>query len=371
MKRILYLFVFFVCMNFCNSHVMEWKRLRSAPDPIEPSPRAMGTWVYDPETELSYYGFGLKEVYFGTNDTYYNDMWEYDVNSKKWTELETFGDIPEPRAYHCATIFNGVYYVWGGTMSVHNTPYPNYVFYGDLYALNLTSFEWSMIDLSWQPQAPTSRGGCTCVRKDNIWYLVGGGNLSGQKNDVYSLDFNTFQWTRLIENSYVTGPQGRANGAIGMRGNDIYWLVGESATSATTAVQHNDVWKFSLVSLDWTKVEEKRLWIEHLADVAFTSDDENIYIQGGDRPTTEKCCMAPTTETSDTLYIFDMKKEKFYKFEQKDYGIPSTKRSSMILVDSKFRHKSLLNRGGYEFSTFDQVGTKYNYGTWEMMLNRK
>lgn len=46
-------------------------------------------------------------VIFGGRDDslknpYYNDIFAYKIVEKEWTLLEVFGEIPRPRAAHCA-----------------------------------------------------------------------------------------------------------------------------------------------------------------------------------------------------------------------------------------------------------------------------
>ena len=51
----------------------------------------------------------------GTDGQYhYNDIWSFDLRSRKWTELQCIGHIPSPREGHAAAIVDDVIYVFGG-----------------------------------------------------------------------------------------------------------------------------------------------------------------------------------------------------------------------------------------------------------------
>lgn len=51
----------------------------------------------------------------GTDGQYhYNDTWAYDVNTRRWTELQCIGFIPSPREGHAAAVVDDVIYIFGG-----------------------------------------------------------------------------------------------------------------------------------------------------------------------------------------------------------------------------------------------------------------
>lgn len=51
----------------------------------------------------------------GTDGQYhYNDTWAYDVNTRRWSELQCIGFIPSPREGHAAAVVDDVIYIFGG-----------------------------------------------------------------------------------------------------------------------------------------------------------------------------------------------------------------------------------------------------------------
>lgn len=77
----------------------------------------------------------------GTDGQYhYNDTWAYDVNTRRWTELQCIGYIPSSREGHAAAVVDDVIYIFGGR-GVDGKDL------GDLAAFKLSSecsFFWSM-----------------------------------------------------------------------------------------------------------------------------------------------------------------------------------------------------------------------------------
>jgi hypothetical protein len=60
-------------------------------------------------TEFTDHSFG------GTDGQYhYNDTWAFDINTRKWSELQCIGFIPSPREGHGAALVDDVVYVFGG-----------------------------------------------------------------------------------------------------------------------------------------------------------------------------------------------------------------------------------------------------------------
>ena len=49
-----------------------------------------------------------------TNSVRFNELYSYEFDKRKWTLLETNGDIPQPRTFHRAVNFNNIMYTLGG-----------------------------------------------------------------------------------------------------------------------------------------------------------------------------------------------------------------------------------------------------------------
>jgi hypothetical protein len=69
---------------------------------------------------------------YGKLDGFFNDIWSFDISTRKWTELRYTGSIPSPRHHHAAVLIDDVMYVFGGLAS-------RGTYLGDLTALNLSS----------------------------------------------------------------------------------------------------------------------------------------------------------------------------------------------------------------------------------------
>jgi hypothetical protein len=150
----------------------------------------------------------------GGNDgsRFFGDLWQLDTATWTWTQVETKGVAPSPRAGHTATVVGEpphTVLVFGG-VDAHGPR-------GDMHALALDSLTWS------QPQtqgtAPSPRAGHTAVAVGGSKLLVfGGGYLDRVFNDLHLLDVESKVWARPSDSGALPGPRaGHSCTAVGPR----------------------------------------------------------------------------------------------------------------------------------------------------------
>lgn len=188
-------------------------------------------------------------VYGGVNDladstsNYLDDLWEYDVIEKKWTERELSGEPQHPRAFHTAVWYRDRMYIFGGCnghgrfnklftikangerqsvplsagMLTPSTRYCHsavvfegsmYVFGGkcggrnsnkrlsDLYSCNLDTGVWQVRELA--GDHPPPRSAHTALTHERIMMIFGGRNSDGECcEDFYMFHFDTQLWRKI------------------------------------------------------------------------------------------------------------------------------------------------------------------------------
>jgi len=81
------------------------------------------------------------QIYNGPDGYLFNnDLHTFDIETKKWEEVETTGDIPSKRSQHSSILYKNFLFIIGG----HDSNY----FYRDFYYLNLNNLEWKKFDLN-------------------------------------------------------------------------------------------------------------------------------------------------------------------------------------------------------------------------------
>jgi dynein heavy chain len=141
----------------------------------------------------------------------FNDVWIFDTKSGQWSQpppgqTETLEDgtsrfkrdwpnCPEPRGAHSATLIGDRMYVFGG---YGGDGYASRDF-NDLHVLDCYSWEW--IALETTGDVPPPRSGHQAVAVGTDLYVFGGWNSVEEFDDMYVLDTELLEWTKLHEAS--------------------------------------------------------------------------------------------------------------------------------------------------------------------------
>eukprot|EP00897_Mesotaenium_endlicherianum_P000842 jgi/Mesen1/10759/ME000909S10083 len=119
-----------------------------------------------------------------------NDVYVLDLATNVWELLETTGAPPSPRADHATTITDeGNLLVFGG--GSHS------FCYNDIYLLNTQTNEWSQPETKGELPAP--RAGHAGVLVGTSWFLIGGGDTKGGVTDTVTLDVVSLEWSVVAE----------------------------------------------------------------------------------------------------------------------------------------------------------------------------
>ncbi|KAI8903838.1 hypothetical protein EDD86DRAFT_195319 [Gorgonomyces haynaldii] len=114
---------------------------------------------------------------FGGQDPFrlVNDLYCYSLNTKQWSLLKTFGQIPEPRKGFTMVKYQHYLLVYGGGNGTH--------FSDELFVLNTRTLHWQR----YMMRGPGKRRSHSCfVYKDSM-FLFGGGNGQQGLNDLWIL----------------------------------------------------------------------------------------------------------------------------------------------------------------------------------------
>ncbi|KZT24236.1 hypothetical protein NEOLEDRAFT_1208291 [Neolentinus lepideus HHB14362 ss-1] len=110
--------------------------------------RAKATWeLFEPSSGLKpahqtghvCINYGDRVIVFGGTDgqDHYNDTWEFNLTTHKWTELQCIGYMPAPREGNAAALVDDVMYIFGGR-GVDGKDL------GDLAVFKITNNRWFM-----------------------------------------------------------------------------------------------------------------------------------------------------------------------------------------------------------------------------------
>lgn len=227
----------------------------------------------------------------------FSDMWKFNPYTLEWTWIKgpgTSGLSPSYGTINVSNINNtpgarlvpltwvdnfGTFWMYGGSNQ-------NGQRHADLWKYDVTTNMWTWVDGSQLTNAieingtkgvpanintPGSRGETTVAWVDasnNLWFYGGQINTSSNYfNDVWKYNITTGQWAWMDGNNFF---QPNANPVYGTKGvpnntndpgarnayshwkdiNGNLWLCG--GTNGSTGPVYNDIWKYDMVTLQWT-----------------------------------------------------------------------------------------------------------------------
>ncbi|MGF1468489.1 MAG: Kelch repeat-containing protein [Sandaracinaceae bacterium] len=233
---------------------------------IGPSPRSSAIAAYDADRDrLIVFGGNVSTSAFSLQGT--SSGYALDLESGEWTEIAPTGDAPGPRLFHGSVVAGDRLYVYGGTPSFGGP------FYGDLWALDLTTDTWRRID-DGEGTAPDARFGpelfLDAERERLIMAMghdVGPPTGPGNLNDVWAFDLRSEAWSLLQPGDTLDNPDAGfcdfppdftmpQDGAPERRYSFVHVQDGTTAFvfgGKTDCGNINDVWALDLGTAVWTQ----------------------------------------------------------------------------------------------------------------------
>ena len=165
-----------------------------------PAARVNGTLTWDSKRKRLWL-FGGNDSADGARYGPLNDVWSFDPDTRKWTEHEVEGRIPEARLFHAALYDaqrDALVFYGGSDESAFTTAR----YFGDLYTLSLSDLRFVRSHPG-GPSAPPHRFWAQLVydaARDR--YLLFGGHDDqelGNRNDLWSFDPEARSWRQLQE----------------------------------------------------------------------------------------------------------------------------------------------------------------------------
>ncbi|CAM6044702.1 unnamed protein product [Sphagnum compactum] len=148
-------------------------------------------------------------------------VWSFDLQTHLWTKIAAKGEIPAARSGQSVTRAGSILIMFGGEDSKGHKM-------NDLHILDLKSLMWLPLHTtSCRGTGPSPRSKHVAAMYDDRFLLLfGGASKSKPLNDIYALDFETMEWSRL--KSKGASPSPRAGHAGVLVGDKWYIVGGES-----------------------------------------------------------------------------------------------------------------------------------------------
>ncbi|MGH0178583.1 UNVERIFIED_CONTAM: hypothetical protein FKN15_078047 [Acipenser sinensis] len=193
-----------------------------------------------------------------------NEIWIYNMESRRWKKRATEGDVPQSMSGSCAVCVDGVLYLFGGHHARGNT--------NRLYRLPLRSTDtlhWEkMKELKGMPPTSKDKLGCWVYKNKLVFfggygYVPQGTHLGtfeydvtsfwannaprGWNNHVHVLDLETCAWSQPVTKGNPPAP--RAAHACATVGNRGFVFGGRYRESRL-----NDLFSINMDTWEWTEI---------------------------------------------------------------------------------------------------------------------
>ncbi|BBN19454.1 hypothetical protein MPTK1_8g10800 [Marchantia polymorpha subsp. ruderalis] len=142
-------------------------------------------------------------------------VWSFDLEMDCWTKVATKGEIPSARSGQTVTRAGSILIMFGGEDAKGRK-------LNDLHILDLKSLMWLPLHTSGNGPSPRTKH-IAEMYDDRFLLIFGGVTRSKISNDIFALDFDTMEWSRLKTRGLPPTPRA---GHAGVLVGDKWYIVG-------------------------------------------------------------------------------------------------------------------------------------------------
>eukprot|EP00250_Pteridium_aquilinum_P012890 c21008_g1_i1 orf=658-2391(-) len=145
-------------------------------------------------------------------------VWSFDMEKENWSKVEAKGELPVVRSGHSVTRAGSVLILFGGEDAKGRK-------LNDLHMFDLKSSMWLPLLAMGSVPSPRSKH-VAAIYDDRLLLVFGGASKSKYLNDLYALDFEAMEWSRLKTRGVSPGPRAECAGVLF---NDKWYIAGGEA----------------------------------------------------------------------------------------------------------------------------------------------
>ncbi|XP_024392053.1 uncharacterized protein [Physcomitrium patens] len=143
------------------------------------------------------------------------EVWSFDLEMECWTRITAKGEIPAARSGQSVTRAGSILIMFGG-----ETPKGQKL--NDLHILDLKSLMWLPLHTSGSGPSPRTKH-CAAMYDDRYLLIFGGASKSKPLNDLFALDFETMEWSKMKTKGITPSPR---SGHAGILVGDKWYIAG-------------------------------------------------------------------------------------------------------------------------------------------------
>lgn len=216
-----------------------------------PLPRANATLEFcaDDKHKECFYLFG-GEYFDGIENVVLDELFRFDALKREWRQVLT-APRPAPRCAHSCVSYKSCLYIFGGELATSD----QYHHYRDLWKFDINTLKWTEITAK---NPPSARSGHSCIVWKNFMVLFGGffEALRETKwySDVHVFNLQTETWMDVPQSRLAVKPEPRSAFNMALFGTDKAVVHGgfsklKTTNAAAETKVHSDAWVLNLAPL--------------------------------------------------------------------------------------------------------------------------
>ena len=284
----------------------------------------------------------LTMLYGGTGNKFVtlSDLWMFDHQESTWTQIERKeGKAWPPALKDASAVMCGKhFYVIGGKSGKTSVN-------GQIWKFDLSLREWIVVnnDSNEEQVKIASKFGhfTTCV--DNSYILMFGGSDVNDNfyNQVYVFSLINYQFTEIkpVGNSPVISPRMYAPILYSAMSHSSIYVFGGYVKSGNGSVNTDDMWKFSLITKEWTQINKQQVWPPARSGQSIfqtSTSSSAFFIFGGE---------ALSSQGMNDVWYFDMILEQWHVVKSLNV-VPTGRLGSMVIQRSLSAPNQFILFGG-------------------------
>lgn len=145
------------------------------------------------------------------------EVWAFNTKTENWSRIEAKGDIPVARSGQSVTKAGSMLIMFGGEDAKGRK-------LKDLHMFDLKSLMWIPLKTTGAGPSPRSKH-VAAIHNDRFLLIFGGASKRKALNDLFSLDFETMEWSKMKTRGSAPSPRAGSGGVL--YGDKWYIIGGE------------------------------------------------------------------------------------------------------------------------------------------------
>jgi N-acetylneuraminic acid mutarotase len=184
-----------------------------------------------------------------SNSGRFNDLWQYDLGTGRWIEIDDTGSVPSRRCLHVSTYIEstGEMLVFGGIQGGGNRASD---FFDDTHLYNPQSRQWRRLEIT----GPGKRSGAIAfyASAEDAVFLWGGKQVNNLPNTLWRFDVGSERWSEVATQG--DSPAGREDPIHFWDDSGSSLFMASGGDTRSGLILLDDIYRLNLATRTWQRL---------------------------------------------------------------------------------------------------------------------